>query len=310
VNPRPALLELSGVDILSGEKLLKGIDLEIRRGERVGLLGASGAGKSLTVMACMGLAPPGLIFGKGRVLIDGVDILRLREKERSRLRGKKIGTVFQESLNALNPVWNIGFQLRELIRLHQGDLRPEEESLRLLHLVGLEDIGILRSFPYELSGGQRRRVLLAMALAPDPELILADEITASLDSMNRTAVLGLLDSLCLKHQRALLLVSHDLAILEGHVDRILVLEKGCIIEESPAEFFFAGPLHPLSRRMLDAANGELISAGPAREHLLRQSCPSASRCPEFSPRCRKEAPLLRSAGEHRKCRCFFAGGGK
>jgi len=310
VSSRPALLQLSGVEVLSGERILEGIDLEIQRGERVGLLGASGAGKSLTVMACMGLTPAGLSFDGGRILIDGVDILRLPERERSRLRGKKIGTVFQESLNALNPVWSIGFQLRELIRLHRGEVNPEEESRRLLRTVGLKDMGILRSFPHQLSGGQRRRVLLAMAMAPDPKLILADEITASLDFLSRAAILDLLDSLCSIEHRALLLVTHDLEILKDHVDRVLVMENGFIIEESPTTDFFAGPLHPMSRRMLDAAHGALIEAEEARENILPGSCPAAPVCPDFITRCEGEIPLLRSVGDNRKCRCFFAEGDK
>lgn len=301
-----ALLEVSGLEVRKEYPIIRGIDFSIHRGERVGLIGRSGAGKSLTALSCLGILPQGLNFSNTRIAFDGVDLLQLPEAERARYRGKGMGLVFQEALSALNPVWSIGFQLRELVHLYFPDENAEDRAADLLSSLGLDKQRILRAFPHELSGGQRQRVLLAMALVGEPELLLADEMTASLDLLTQARVLQLVDQLCVERGLSLLMISHDLATVLPRVERVLLMEGGLLVEEAPATVFREVPLHPLSRRMLAAARGERLEIEMCKPELSG-GCPYAARCPRARERCSEERPPMELLGPGHRCRCFFPG---
>ena len=300
------LLEVRGLSVEGAQPILRGLDFEIKRGERVGLIGRSGSGKSLTALSCLGLLPRGLRFGSSKIRIDGVSLLELSEDRRLSLRGRRVGMVFQQASAALNPVWSVGFQLRELCRLYFPKGDAGGMAKKLLTDVGLVDEELLRAYPHELSGGQRQRVLLAMALAGDPELLLADEITSSLDLLSQASILKLVDRLCRERGLALLLISHDLSTILPRTDRIMVIEEGMLVEEAPTEVFEAEPLHPLSRRLLGASGGEPVPAEASRP-FVDVGCPYASRCLSFEPECARGMPELREFDPGHRCRCFFAG---
>ena len=304
MNDDRPLLEIRHLLVYGIRPILRGLDFEILRGERVGLIGPSGSGKSLTALSCLGLLPRGLHFGASEIRVDGVDLLALPERERAAFRGRRISLAFQEAGSALNPVWSIGFQLRELERLYFPGEKAGLRSEEMLHAVGLGEGKISRAYPHELSGGQRQRALLAMALIGEPDLLLADEITSSLDLLSRKAVLGVLDRLCRERELALLMISHDLESMLSRVDRVILIEEGMLIEDAPTEVFIREPLHPLSRRLLQAS----LSGGvppESRRDPFPEGCPHAHRCPRFEDRCAAELPPLVEVERGRRCRCFF-----
>ena len=292
------------------ETVVDRVSLAINRGERVGLIGASGSGKSLTALALLGLVPPpGAIIG-GTVEIYGTDILSAPLSETRPLRGGTIGMVFQEAESALNPVLTIGNHLEETIRCH----RPEEATrwrpiaVALLKSVDLEPVRTLRSHPHRLSGGQRQRALLAIALAGRPDLLIADEPTSSLDVLTQAEILRLLDRLSQNrneaHPLALLLISHDIGVVSALVDRVIVMLGGTIIEESPIRDFLEQPLHPYSRTLVTTAQGDSPSTiNPNEPAPPNEGCPFAPRCPHREPQCLEVRPELVSLGPGHTVRC-------
>jgi ABC-type dipeptide/oligopeptide/nickel transport system ATPase component len=212
--------------------VVDGVTLAVGAGERVGLVGESGSGKSLTALACLGLVPePGRVTG-GSVTVAGVNVAGMSEVDLHRLRGGEIGLILQEAVEALNPVYTVGFQTAETVAVHQGLRRKEasREALTLLKDAALEAPGeIARAYPHELSGGQAQRVMLALALAGRPKTLIADEPTSALDSLTQAQVIELLDRLVAERKMGLLLISHDLVIVENMVDRIAVLFAGRIV---------------------------------------------------------------------------------
>ncbi len=237
------------------ENVIDRVSLTIHSGERIGLLGASGSGKSLTALSLLGLVPPpGAIVG-GSVEIQGTDILTSSKPERSRLRGGAVGMVFQEAEAALNPVMTVGAHLEEIIRRHRPKeaVRWRHVAVDLLENVDLDPVRTLKSHPHRLSGGQRQRALLAIALAGDPDLIIADEPTSSLDVLTQARMLGLLDRLCRERSLALLLISHDLGVVSSLVDRVIVMSAGTIIEEATTQDFLETPHNPYSQSLVATA---------------------------------------------------------
>jgi len=308
MNEDVPLLEVHNLLVYGTRPILRGVDFVIRRGERVGLIGPSGSGKSLTALSCLGLLPRGLHFGPSEIRIDGVDLLALSERERAAFRGRRISLAFQEAGSAMNPVWSIGFQLRELARSYFHDGKAQQRSEVLLDAVGLDGGSISRAYPHELSGGQRQRVLLAMALIGEPDLLLADEITSSLDLLSRDAVLGVLDGLCRERELALLMISHDLESVLSRVDRMMLVEEGMLVEDAPTAMFIREPLHPLSSLLLHTSRGGNVPP-EIRRNIPLGGCPHAQRCPRFQNRCALEIPPLVKVEDGRRCRCFFPGAG-
>lgn len=250
------LLKVADLTVGIGDRtLLDGIDLTLDAGERLGLIGASGSGKSLTATAILGLLPDGA-WARGSVQLDGVELLGRRDRELSKIRGARVAMVFQEPLSALNPLMRVGKQIAEPLRLHLGMSRraARAEAVELAARVGLPDPEhIIRAFPHQLSGGQRQRVGIAMALASRPALLIADEPTTALDVTVQAEILALLEDLVAEQGTGLLFITHDLAVLAQLVRQVLVLDAGRVVESGELTELAAAPQHPYTRELLKEA---------------------------------------------------------
>ncbi|MBB4687161.1 ATP-binding cassette domain-containing protein [Amycolatopsis jiangsuensis] len=235
------------VDNLQVADLVRGVSFEIGAGERVGLIGESGSGKSLTALSVLGLLPEGL-RATGSVRLGGRELLDASEKDLSPLRGREMAMVFQEPMTALNPAMRVGRQVTEPFRAHRRRARPAEE---LLAAVGLP--GTARAYPHQLSGGQRQRVVLAMALANDPSLLICDEPTTALDVTVQAQILSLIKT-SLPAESSLLFITHDLAVVASVCDRVLVMLDGEIVEHGPARDVLTAPQHAYTQRLLAASD--------------------------------------------------------
>lgn len=223
-----------------------GVSFSLDRGECLAVVGGSGAGKSLTAMAVTGLLPPGARVASGAIRLDGEDLTTMPPRQLASIRGRRIGMVFQDPQASLNPVLSIGHQLEEAILAHRTLPRAgaRARALELLHRAGLPEPGQAhRAWPHQLSGGQRQRALIAIALAGDPDLLLADEPTSALDVTVQAGVLDLLSSLRRERGLAMLLITHDLAVAATQADRIAVLRQGQVVETGPAAEVLASPAH-------------------------------------------------------------------
>lgn len=300
--------------------VVDGVSLTVGEGERIGLVGESGSGKTLTALACLGLAPdPGRWTG-GSVRVNGVDIAGMSEAQLQRIRGSEIGLLLQEAVEALNPVYTIGFQLEETITVHR-DLGPEEAHQEALGLLRGAALGapseIMGAYPHELSGGQAQRVMLALSLAGRPRTLIADEPTSALDSLTQAQIIDLLNSLVTDHTMGLLLISHDLAVVERVVDRVVVLFAGRIVEEGATNEVFSEPLHPYTQQLLASTPGrrrktrpEAVRAPEAEDCGRWQGCRYAVRCQLARDTCWQNEPDLTELGGGRKVRCPLAPAGR
>jgi peptide/nickel transport system ATP-binding protein len=263
---------------------LRGVSFSIERGQTVGLIGESGCGKSITALALMGLLPDGARVS-GSIRLDGQELTTLDESAWCRLRGHRIGMVFQEPMTALNPLHTIGRQIAEPLRLHKGlsGNAARAEALRLLERVQLPDAARrLDAYPHQLSGGQRQRVVIAIALACGPDLLVADEPTTALDVTIQREVLELITELVTDGGMGLLLISHDLGVMAQTVQRLLVMYGGTVVEAGPTDAVFARLAHPYTRGLF-AARPKLSAWRAARGWS-----PSQAGCPNL-PTCRRAA---------------------
>nr|WP_010395650.1 dipeptide ABC transporter ATP-binding protein [Paracoccus sp. TRP] len=250
------MIETSKLAISIGtHDILHGISLRLPPGEITGLVGESGSGKSMAALAIMGLLPEGM-RAEGRIGLDGLNLLDLPERELCRIRGKRIGMIFQEPMTALNPLMTIGDQVAEVLRIHEG---LDRKTALLRARDRLDRVGLtaprfpLTLYPHELSGGQRQRVAIALAIALRPELLIADEPTTALDVTTQAKILDLLKELVRDEGMALLLITHDLAVVAGVADRVAVMQHGVIVEEGPTEQVFRQQLHPYTRALFAAS---------------------------------------------------------
>jgi len=252
-----SLLEVSGLSVHSGSRsLIDSLDLTIEPGERVGLIGESGSGKSITCLSIMGLLPDGL-EASGSLHLDGVDddLLTMPESRFASLRGSRMSMIFQEPMTALNPLMKVGRQVAEIMILHG---RPRQQAgqlaVELLGGVGIPDpAAAAQAYPHQLSGGQRQRVMLTMAMANSPDLLLADEPTTALDVTVQAQVLDLMRDQVRDSNTALLFITHDLAVVSGLCERVLIMRDGVLVEEGPIDRVFADPGHPYTRGLLAAS---------------------------------------------------------
>jgi peptide/nickel transport system ATP-binding protein len=286
---------------------LRGVSFTIARGETVGLVGESGCGKSITALALIGLLPEAARVS-GSIRFDGRELVGLRDEALCELRGDRIAMVFQEPMTALNPLHRIGRQIAEPLKLHRGlDAgAARAEALRLLERVQLPHARArLDAYPHQLSGGQRQRVGIAIALACTPALLIADEPTTALDVTIQREVLKLIAELVEQDHMALLLISHNLGVIAGHVVRVMVMYGGSVVESGPADEVFAAPAHPYTRGLfaarprLDAVRGRRLAtiAGRVPELIdLPPGCPFADRCPLAIDACSVALPPLVAAG--------------
>ena len=292
--------------------VLRGVSLAIGAGERVALVGESGSGKSVVALAALGLvAAPGRITA-GRVRVAGLDLATATPDQLRRIRGGIIGLVFQEPAGAFNPVYTIGFQIAEAVRAHHRVSRTEARAIarRLLETTALAgSAGAWLSYPHQLSGGQVQRAMIALALAGEPALLIADEPTTALDLETQARILELLRRLSAEG-RALLLISHDLAVVAGLVDRVVVLFAGEVVEVAPAAALFARPLHPYSRWLLEVARdvgGGRPPAGAGSGAPPTAGCRFAHRCAMVQTTCHDRQPPLEPIGAERVVRCPVVG---
>jgi peptide/nickel transport system ATP-binding protein len=292
------------------------VSFEVPGGATVALVGESGCGKSVTALSIMRLVsfPPGRIEG-GSVELAGRDLLRLSEREMRDVRGNLVSMIFQEPMTSLNPVYTVGWQVMEAIRLHRKVNRRQarERTIALLRLVGIADPEVhVDAYPHVLSGGQRQRVMIAMALACDPKLLVADEPTTALDVTIQAQILDLLRDLQKRLSMSLLLITHDLGVVAENARHVLVMYAGRIVESAPVRELFARPAHPYTRGLLDCVSR------PGRQRRLRAiegivpdmrtlgpGCRFADRCPLRIERCTTE-PELAEVAPGRMSRCWRA----
>jgi len=287
-----------------------GVSLTIAPGEVLGVVGESGAGKSLTGAAVIGLIdPPGRI-GAGEVRLDGRRIDNLPPEALRRIRGREIGAVFQDPLTSLNPLYTIGRQLVETIATHL-DLTPAAAKARALELLG--EVGItapkrrFNHYPHQFSGGMRQRVVIALALAAKPKLIIADEPTTALDVSIQAQIIALLKGLCRDHGTAVMLITHDMGVIAETADRVAVMYAGRIVEVGPVADVIHRPQHPYTRGLMgsiptiaaDREALEQIDGTMPRLTAIPGGCAFHPRCPHVFDRCRRERPELMAAGATR-----------
>ncbi|RKT17796.1 peptide/nickel transport system ATP-binding protein [Streptomyces sp. 1114.5] len=287
---------------------VRGVDLTLHRGETLGIVGESGSGKSVTALSVLGLLPGTARVG-GSVQLDGQELIGLPGKELAAIRGRRIAMVFQDPLSAFTPVYRIGDQIAEAVRIHQrvDKAAARRRAAELLDLVGIPAPDrALDSFPHEFSGGMRQRAMIAMAVANEPDILLADEPTTALDVTIQAQVLDVLRTARQETGAALVLVSHDLGVIAGTADRVAVMYAGRVVETAEVDELFAAPRHPYSLGLigalprLDGHGGPLvpIPGAPAPMAELPPGCPFAARCPLAEERCSVAEPALEGADGH------------
>lgn len=307
------LVSLRGLRVeFDGVAALRGIDLDVMPGEAVGLVGESGCGKSVTWLAALGLLPDQARV-TGSVLLEGAELLGAPARVLERVRGGRIAMIFQDPASSLNPVHRIGTQVAEAVALHQGLSRmaARAEAKRLLDQVALPDAARrMDAYPHELSGGQNQRVMIAMALAGRPELLVADEPTTALDVTIQAQILELLGELRRDTGMALVLISHDLGVVAETCERVAVMYAGRIVEEAPVDALFAAPRHPYTKGLLGAlppidgprAPLASIPGGVPEPWAMPPGCAFAPRCPARVQACDVAPPaLLRHDGRANAC---------
>jgi oligopeptide transport system ATP-binding protein len=293
------------------------VSFALHEGETLAILGESGSGKSVTALAIMGLleSPPARITGGG-VRFDGVDLLTLPRKERRRYQGSKIAIIFQDALSALNPVLSVGYQITEMIRAHSDASRKDAraQAIELMDHVRIPDAnGRFSDYPHQFSGGMRQRVMIAMALAMRPDVLIADEPTTALDVTVQAQILQLLGELQEEYAMALMLITHDLAVTTDVADRVAVMYAGRIVETAPAQQLYAAPAHPYTAGLLrsvprlEARSSDLepITGSPPNLARIPSGCAFRPRCPHVRARCADELPNLASVADGRASACHF-----
>ena len=292
---------------------VNGVDLEVDAGRSVAVVGESGSGKSQIMYAIMGLlAPNG--GATGSVAFDGTELLGLDDAALNRVRASQIAMIFQDPMTSLNPYMRISRQMTEVLTLHKGMGRREAlaEAVRLLEAMGVPEARArIGMYPHEFSGGMRQRVLIAMALLCRPRLLIADEPTTALDATVRSQIMRLLADVRSAFDTAVILVTHDMGIVAGHCDEMVVLYGGQVMESGPVEHIFAAPHHPYTRGLLDAVprldrddeRMPAIPGDPLDMSRLPAGCPYAARCPRVADRCRRERPAMERRAPGRRIAC-------
>ncbi|WP_318209040.1 ABC transporter ATP-binding protein [Streptomyces sp. SJL17-1] len=285
-------------------KAVNGVSYSVNAGETLAVLGESGSGKSVTAQAIMGIldTPPGFVT-KGEILFRGQDMLKMSEEEHRKVRGSKIAMIFQDALSSLNPVLSVGYQLGEMFRVHQG-LSKKEAKVKAIELMDRVKIPAaaarVNDYPHQFSGGMRQRIMIAMALALEPDLIIADEPTTALDVTVQAQVMDLLAELQREYNMGLILITHDLGVVADVADKIAVMYAGRIVEQAPVHEIYKRPAHPYTKGLLasiprlDQKGQELYAIKGLPPNLLRipTGCAFNPRCPKADDVCRTDVPAL------------------
>ncbi|WP_021595327.1 ABC transporter ATP-binding protein [Actinomadura welshii] len=306
------------VDLRTPEGTLRAVDgvgFSVRSGRTLALLGESGCGKSMTARAIAGLLDPVAHVAGGTVRLSGKDVLKLDRAARRKLAGPGLSIVFQDALTALNPVQTVGAQLAEPFRIHRGSSRREAaaKAAELMKRVGIPDPAArMRAYPHQFSGGMRQRLLIAMAVALDPTVLLADEPTTALDVTVQAQIMELLRELRAERDMALVLITHDLAVVAEHADHVAVMYAGRVVETGAVGEVFGAPRHPYTRALLESVPARVsrgtplrsIKGGPPDLRSIPEGCVFQARCPKAQDVCRSARPALVQAGE-RAAACHF-----
>lgn len=294
------------------------VDFHIKEGEVLGIVGESGCGKSVTSLSVMGLVPkpPGEIVG-GEILFKEQNLLNMSEKQMRKIRGNDIAMIFQEPMTSLNPLFTIGYQMMETMLIHHKN-RPKKEAFQravdMLKLVGLpRSEEIMKEYPHQLSGGMRQRVMIAMALVCDPQVLIADEPTTALDVTTQAQILKLMRELNTKLNTAVMLITHDLGVVAETCERVVVMYAGQVIEEAPVNELFKNPQHPYTQGLIksvpDVRKKEnrlhSIAGNVPIPGTVKKGCKFAARCEFAFDRCYKEDPPLYETSDKQKTRCFL-----
>ncbi|MGP4019762.1 ABC transporter ATP-binding protein [Saccharopolyspora sp. 5N708] len=299
-------------------KVLNGVNYHVDAGETLAVLGESGSGKSVTAQTIMGILdmPPGVITG-GSIRYQGEDLLTASDARRRELRGESMAMIFQDALSALNPVYTVGFQIAEQLRMRRGMSRKDAtaKAVELLDQVKIPNAKQrVKEFPHQFSGGMRQRAMIAMSLALDPTLLIADEPTTALDVTVQAQIMDLLDELRRERGMGLILITHDLGVVAEVADRIVVMYAGRIVESADAYSLYQQPGHPYTEGLmrsiprLDLKGHELetIKGLPPSLLAVPPGCPFHPRCPRAEERCRQEVPAYHQLGLGRESACHFA----
>ncbi|MDD4875961.1 MAG: ABC transporter ATP-binding protein [Dehalococcoidales bacterium] len=301
-------------------RAVDGLTYSIRRGESLALVGESACGKSVSALSIMRLIPypPGIIVS-GEILFQGQDLLKVSESEMRHIRGNRIGMIFQEPMTSLNPVLTIERQLSESLELHRklNKKDAKEESIKLLRLVGLPDAEKrVSDYPYQFSGGMQQRIMIAMALICNPDLLIADEPTTSVDVTVQAQLLELLDNLRSQFGTAILIITHNLGVVARYADRVNVMYAGRLVESAPTDVLYSKPQHPYTMGLLASVprldlprNRKLsvIDGLPPNLARLPKGCNFCTRCTYSIDRCLEEKPPLEKVGEEHYSACFRSG---
>ncbi|ALM84800.1 ABC transporter ATP-binding protein [Bordetella sp. N] len=318
----PVLLEVDNLstwfDTVAGTvKSVNGVSYQVRAGQTLGVVGESGCGKSVTALSIMRLlAMPPARFASGAVRYRGTNLLDLTEKQMRAIRGNRISMIFQEPMTSLNPVLTVGRQIAETVMVHQkvGKREAMARATEMLRLVQIaEPQRRVQEYPHQLSGGMRQRVMIALALACNPEVLIADEPTTALDVTIQAQILDLLRGLQEKLGMGIVMITHDLGVVAESCQRVVVMYAGRKVEEAPVADLFDRPLHPYTRALM-ASMPSMNSAGrlteiPGMVPALTQlgaGCSFAPRCAYATDRCRRETPVLRGLGHDHVVACFEA----
>jgi dipeptide transport system ATP-binding protein len=315
-----ALLEIEDLSVSFGTsrgtlRAVDGVSFSVDEGEVLGIVGESGSGKSVSMLAVMGLIGyPGIVEA-GRLGFDGRDLLAMSGRARRQIAGKDIAMIFQEPMTSLNPCFTVGYQIMEALRIHEGGSRQarRERAIKLLDQVGIPAAASrIDAFPHQLSGGMNQRVMIAMAIACNPRLLIADEPTTALDVTIQAQILELLLGLQRERGMALILITHDMGVVAETAKRVIVMYAGQIVEEQPADALFAAPRHPYTAALLDALPER--SEGQRRLPTIPgvvpglddrpQGCLFHPRCRYADERCRADQPGL-EGGDGLRVRCHY-----
>jgi oligopeptide/dipeptide ABC transporter ATP-binding protein len=314
------LLEIKNLmlDFVSGGRSLRAVDgvsLTINTGETLCLVGESGCGKSVTAMSIARLVPtPPARYAGGEILLDGRDVLKMTKKELREIRGGFVSYIFQDPGASLNPVFRVGNQIKESLRLHRPEKANDAECIRLLKLVGIPaPESRIKDYPHQMSGGMQQRVMIAMALASEPRLLVADEPTTALDVTIQAQILELLLDLKKRLGMSILLITHNLGIVGDIADKVAVMYAGQVVEMSPAMDLLTRPLHPYTKALMNSV--PKLSAGATRLSAIPGSVPTLGnfpagcrfypRCPSAHPECADTMPKLEEIEPGRWVRCLY-----
>ena len=299
------------IEIRSGVvHALSGVDLHVNPGETLGIVGESGSGKTMTALSLMGLLPQGGSVSSGQIILDGQDLTKLALKEKRKLRGTKVGMIFQDPLTSLNPTMKIGLQVCEPLRVHEKLSKKEalERAVEILKRVGMpRPEVVINNYPHQLSGGMRQRVMIAMALVCKPRILIADEPTTALDVTTQMQILDLIDELRDEYKMGVILITHDLGVVAGHTDRVAVMYAGRIVETAPTKTLFTEPKHRYTSSLMAALPERALAAGtklfsipgaPPSLTNLPVGCRFAARCLWATDECRAGYPDLSGDDTH------------